>query len=456
MRLSKFAIAALCTFPGWASANELLNVYELAVQNDTEIAAARYARDAALQAHPQARAALLPSLSASYSYEKGTSEGSSSQESVTGDGQPITLTREFDTDDTNRSLGVTLSQSLFDWSAILRLKQASDQVAIAETTYQAAAQNLRLRAAEAYFNFLSANDDLRYSEAESKAVARQLEQAQRRFDVGLSAITDVQEAQARYDLTVAQVLIAEQALASAREALLEITGQAEASLVTLRDNIPLVGPEPADVNVWLNAALGNNLDLLVAQITAEVASKDVRIARSGHLPTVDLIGRYTNSDNEAIEQSNLVGSSNSEVTGESIGVNVTWPIFSGGLVRSQTVQAQSVEEQRLAELEGSRRSVTRQTRDAYLGVLSGASQVKAFKQAVISNQTALDASETGLEVGTRTAVDVLNAQSLLYSAQRDFARARYDYLLSVLRLKLAAGNLDRDDLAEIDALLVNR
>jgi outer membrane protein len=225
--------------------------------------------------------------------------------------------------------------------------------------------------------------------------------------------------------------------------------------VLLQEEIPLPGPQPENVDAWLTSARENNFDLAIARINATLAGRDVSIARAGHYPTLGLVGQYTDSDADSKERTADVGDYSQTSKGPSVGLQLNVPIFSGFLVQSQTHQAQSVEQQRQAQVEGSLRSVSRKTRDAYLAVLSGSARVRALKQAVISNQTALQASETGLEVGTRTTVDVLNAQSLLYSAQRDYARARYDYLIAILTLKSASGRLTQSDLAEIDKLLVS-
>ena len=474
MRLSLFAAAVLGMAPGLASANELLNVYGLAVAHDSQFAAAGYTRDAALEARPQARAALLPLINGSYAYSKGRSKGESSQSSETTvdadqDGEPddvepplgqpdlipITISRNFNTNDTNKNLSVNLTQPIFDWAAFQRYSKSADQLALAQATYRSAEQDLMLRASRAYFDYLAANDDVRYTGAQKNSLERQLEQAKKRFEVGLSAVTDVQEAQASYDLVLANVIAADQKLAAAREALLEITGQQDARLVLLQEEIPLPGPQPENVDAWLTSARENNFDLAIAKINATLAGRDVSIARAGHYPTLDLVGQYTDSDVDSKERTADVGDYSQTSKGPSVGLQLNVPIFSGFLVQSQTHQAQSVEQQRQAEVEGSLRSVSRKTRDAYLAVLSGSARVRALKQAVISNQTALQASETGLEVGTRTTVDVLNAQSLLYSAQRDYARARYDYLIAILTLKSASGRLTQSDLAEIDQLLVS-
>lgn len=447
MRVLGSTLLALLALPGVGSANELLRVYERALSQDTSLQAALHARDAALQTRPLARAALLPFVQGNYSYGEGHAQGSSTQRGTGPDGQDITIVNRFDSDNSSEALSVDLDQTLFDWSAFRAFDQAGDQVALAHAQYRAAEQDLVLRVTQTYFDLLAADDNLRFATAEKTAVERQLEQAKRRFEVGLSAITDVQEAQARYDLTVAQEIQAEQALASAREALTVITGPGANRSAPLREEFPLVPPNPTDVEQWVGVARDNNLQLLVSNLNAEIARKSIGIARGGHLPTVGLRASYSDTDNDSGDRSQI-----SE--GESIGVNVNLPIFAGFATRAQVNQAQAIHDQRKSELEGSRRGVDRLTRDAYLGVIAGASVVRALRQAVLSSTTALEASETGLEVGTRTAVDVLNSQRDLYSAQRDHARARYDYLLSVLTLKSAAGRLNGADLEEVDSLLV--
>lgn len=432
--------ALVISFAPVAGANELLAVYEHALSQDMQFQAARHARDAALEARPQARAALLPQINGSYGYQDQAEKGT---EGFGGGPE-----QDVDRDATLKALTVTLDQTLFDWAAFKRYDQAGDQVALAQAQYRSAEQALVLRTAETYFGLLSAADNLRFAKAEKGAFERQLDLGRQRFEVGLAAITETQEAQARYDLSVAQEITAEQQLASAREAVREITAAADARLAPLQDEIPLRVPEPATVEPWLATARENNLDLVAASLQAEIAGKGVSVAQAGYLPTVGAQAEYQDSEAEGAR---FTG----DLETETLGVQVRVPIFAGLATRSRVTQARATQEQVAAQREGTQRAVERRTRDAWLGVQSGASRVKALKQAVLSSATALEASETGLEVGTRTTVDVLNAQSALYSAQRDYARARYDYLLSVLRLKAAAGTLLAKDLAEIDALLVS-
>lgn len=442
MRLISSLLLATALLPASAGANELMRVYERALSNDPQLRAAAHARDAALEARPQARAALLPQIVAGYQ------DSQSDDEVQTLNGLPCDSNNntncQFDSE--SNGLQVTLEQAIFNWQAIQAFRQAGDQAALAQVNYRAAEQGVVLRTAEAYFNVLSAADTLRSAQAENKAVERQLEQSQKRFEVGLSAITDVQEAQARYDLTVAQAIEAETALASAREALQEITGATLTNLVPLQEDFPLPAPDPASVDAWISAARDGNLALQAATLVAEAARKGVSVARAGHLPTVGAQLQYSDGEQG--------GRFAAEQKSESITLQAQLPIFAGGATQSRVNQARSTYEQREAEREGQRRLVERQTRDAYQGVIAGAARVKALKQAVLSNTTALEASETGLQVGARTAVDVLNAQQQLYLAERNYSRSRYDYLLSVLRLKAAAGRLGAQDLQQVDELLV--
>ena len=430
-------IAMLCAVltPGLASANELLKAYEQALINDTQLQAAASARDAAVAGRKQAFGALLPQVT-------GSGRISNQSDEVTIPGRaPVTTTSE------PYNVGINITQALFNKSLWDQVQQAGGRRSAAEAAYRSAEQNLTLRVAEAYFNLLSAADSVRLADAEKNAIERQLELAKKRFEVGLDAITGVQEAQARYDLSVALMIEAEQAQASAREGLAEITGYSYSRIAFLREDIPLLGPNPDSVIDWVSAAMDGNLTLLSARIQAEIAKNDIDISQDEHLPTLTLNGQKNVGEQAGVTPA--------EYDGTSATLQLNVPIFAGGSTQAGVRVARSLYRQRLAELEGTRRQVERRTRDAYQGVIAGVARVRARKQAVLSNTTALEAADVGLEVGTRTAVDALNAQRELYSAERDYARARYDYLLNVLRLKNAAGQLTPNDLTEIDKLLVD-
>jgi outer membrane protein len=445
MRLLNSLFVAALIAPAVASANELNRVYDLALENDTTLRAAVGARQSAVQTLPQARGALLPQINGFGSLESGDSTTTITQPA---NPPPIGPT---DSPDETRILQLQLRQALFDAAAWNRWQQADANAAAAEATYRIAEQSLALRSAEAYFNVLAAADSVRFADAEKQAVERSLELAKKRFEVGLSAITDVQEAQARYDLTVAQMIEAEQALLSAKLALTEMTGANDARIVPLKDEIPLLGPNPDNVNDWVKAAAEGSLEVRVARAQAEAAKQGVDVSRAAHYPTLGVVGEKQDYYDEGVNPLGTYAETDRDSLAYRLELNV--PIFAGGSTQAGVNAAKGLYAQRVAELEGRRRTVERTTRNAYQGVIAGVSRVKALKQAVVSNTTALEASEVGLEVGARTAVDVLNAQRELYRAQRDYSRSRYDYLLNILRLKSAAGQLTRKDLSEIDALL---
>lgn len=438
MRLKALLLCVAASLPGAASANELIRAYELAQQNDMQFQAATAQRDAAIEAKPQARAAFLPQITGAY--ERGRTFQNTAYDNTALFGPP-----SHDVF-TTKGLQATLNQTVFNWQYFQQLRQSDDQVALAAASYNAAQQNLVLRVAAAYFDILSAADNLRSSQAEQSALERQLDQAKQRFDVGLAAVTDLQEAQARHDLTAAALISAEQNLSNAKEALTVITGEAAPKLTTLQDEFSLPPPAPLNVDSWVASAKQGNFDLLTAQLQAEISKRGIDVAWSKHLPTVGLMAQYSDG-----EQGGLLGA---QQTTREVQLQVTVPIFSGGATQSGVRQAKATSAQYQAMYENQKRVTEQQTRNAYLGVIAGSQRVKALKQAVVSNTTALSATETGMQVGTRTSVDVLNAQQLLYASQRDYYKSRYDYLLSILQLKSAAGTLTVQDLNVIDNLLV--
>ncbi len=448
LRLTAFALALSAA--STAHAGALLDLYDQAERNDKTLQAAGYQRDAALEARPQAIAPLLPQINGQGTYAL-QEQNSSYSTARFGSPQPMTITQKNEVEE--RTLSLSLSQAVFDWAAFTRLKQSGSQLALAETSYQAARQDLILRTAQAYFNVLTAAETLRAADAQKAAIGRQWEQSKQRFEVGLSAITDVQDAQARSDLAIAQQLQAEQALSAARRALTQITGQADGEVVPVREDLPLTGPDPLTPQVWSDAAREGNLAVLAAQLVKKIADDEVRIARSRHLPTIGIQAGYTEAEGDSTTDGNK---SPTESDGTQVQAILTVPIFAGGAVQSGVRAAAATRNQRLAEYENTVRSAERSAGDAYQGVITGISSVKAFKAAVISTRTALEASEVGLQVGTRTAIDVLNAQQLLYAAESNYAQSRYNYLLSILQLKAAAGRLKEADLAEIDRLLIER
>jgi outer membrane protein len=457
-------IAAVCGLLALAQATpaaDLLEVYRRALQNDPIIREADANRLASRESKPQALASLLPQIEASGSYSKSEEEFSRTQLQRLNENDPqlvpVTITTDSDSD--GYQFAIQLRQTLFRWDQWATLKRADAQVAQAEADYQAAHQDLIQRTAERYFNVLAAQDTVDAAQAALEAFARQLEQAEKRFEVGLIAITDVQESRAAHDQAVANLIQAKRNLATAQELLRELTGEPFDKLAAPVDDIPLKTPDPENEEQWVNTALEQNLRIVSARLATDIAKQDVRIARSGHLPAIDLVARHADQDYEGTQLSRSIAGPGVEVPADqsmlsdSIGIQITVPIYSGGATSSRVRQRVYLHRAARERLERVARETERATRDAYLGVLSEISRVRALRQALESSRTALQATEAGFEVGTRTTVDVLDARRRLFDAQTNYARSRYDYILNVLQLRLATGTLGVGDLEEINALL---
>lgn len=441
----------------------LVDIYEKALRNDPQIREADANRLANRESKPQALGALLPQINASGAYTKNENEVTRVQPSLSDPRDPNspivprTVASEGDTKVT--SYDITLRQTLFRWDQWAALRRADAQVAQAEADYQAAQQDLIQRTAQRYFDVLAAQDTVDSAQATLDAFSRQLEQADKRFEVGLIAITDVQETRAAHDQAAAAVIQAKRALATAQELLRELTGEPFSGLAPPIDDLPLKTPDPQNEEQWVTTALDQNLRVISARLATDIAKEDVRVARSGHLPTVDFVASHSDDDTTG-DTDSRVGSGDTNRTpadqtgkGDAIGIQVTVPLYSGGSTSSQVRQRVYLHRAARERLERASRETERATRDAYLGVLSEISRVQALKQAVASSQTALQATEAGFEVGTRTTVDVLDSRRRLFEAQTNYSRSRYDYLLNVLQLQLASGTLNRADLEEINGWL---
>lgn len=450
-----------------AHAVSLLDAYRDALRSDPALREAATNRLATLEARPQARAALLPQIEGTGSYERQYRSGSQNFTQRLDTGEVVTLTTGFNQDvEPLRAWQLRLTQTLFRWDQWVALRQADKQLAQAEAQYRAAEQDLMARVARRYFNILGARSTLLAAEAAKEAIGRQLEQAEKRFEVGLSAITDVQEAQASYDSATAAVIEAKRNYAIAREFLREITGEYYPELADAGPDTPLISPEPANVDEWVETALAQNLSLEAARLNAEITRDAIEVSRSGHYPAIELFAARANSDSNAVRQDRpqaLPGQpeppeqpflpADSDIWQDSYGVQVRVPIFSGGAVASRVREATYVHQGSQHQLERIARETERQTRDAFLSVTSEISRVQALAQAVESSQTALRATEAGFEVGTRTTVDVLQSRRQLFEAQRDFANSRYIYVVNALLLKQAAGILGEADIEEVDGWL---
>ncbi len=416
--------------------DDLLSVFRLAEKSDPQYQAAIAKHSAALEIVPQSLAVLLPDLSlgADVSWNRfhdrrpgpGETENSHS---------------------TNEVYSARLRQSVYHRDRFVRLAQADSRVAEADAELVAARQELILRTARRYFLVLGALDNLEFVRADRDAVARTLEQAKQRFEVGLTAITDVYEAQARYDVALSEKITTEQLLDDTREALRELTGEIPGALEILKPEIPLLPPTPAEPEQWVDTSVEQNPLLLARRAATEAARQEIQVKRSGHYPFMDLVADYNRKDIQ------FGGEVPQERNDSSIGIELVMPLYQGGIVSSQTRQARDLFTQAQEEQERQRREVERQARDSYRGVIAEISNVKALKQAKLSSEKALEASEAGFEVGTRTIVDVLDSQRGLLRARRDHARARYDYLLDTLALKGSAGILEVTDLEWINEML---
>ena len=423
-----------------SAAEDLMTIYRQAKRSDPVLKQSQAAYSASQELKPEARAALLPSISASAGYDREYQKWSPVGPSILQPGSD-----NF----TNWNYGIQLTQPLFHYSSLVLLKQADARIGQAAAEQAAAEQNLMIRAAQRYFDTLSAMDDLRYAKADEEAIKRQLDQARQRYKVGLIASTDVQEAKARYDLARARVIAAENGLANAKEALRELTGSEHGTLAELGREVPLKKPDPENVSAWEGKAQQQNWQLAAAKKAAQVAMENIRVQRGGHYPTLDLVGQYG-------KQNSGGGYLPLDTNTASLGLQVNVPIYQGGGVNAKVSQAQyqyTGAEQKLEEV---RRTVIRKTTDSYRGIESSILRVEALKQALASTQSALKATEAGYQVGTRTIVEVLNAQQERFGAERDYLKSQYNYLLNTLRLKQAAGTLSEDDLRLINSLLASQ
>ncbi|MET0085355.1 MAG: TolC family outer membrane protein [Sedimenticola sp.] len=433
--MNKKLLPLLASLVGMSPAfgEDLAQVYALAKENDAQLRAARATRDSALEAKPQAKALLLPTVSLTGNANRVHRDVQSSPSGAS--------TSTYSTS----QLKLNLSQPIYHRDYWIQLEQADIQVAQAEASYAVEEQGLIVRVSEAYFGVLSAQESLEFAQSENAAIARQLDQAKQRFEVGLIAITAVHEAQAAFDQSRADLINAENTLDNAWEALREITGTPMSELTPVIEELPLNPPQPQNIDQWGETAQQQNLGIQSARYSTEIARQNIQVQNSGHYPSLDLVGSHS------LDRSSSSAGTDADTT--SLGVQLTVPLYSGGSVTSKTRQATYDLEAAQENLDKQRRSVNRQVRDAYRGVLAGISTVEALKASTVSAQSALEATEAGFEVGTRTMVDVLNAQRDLFRARSNFAAVRYNYILSGLQLKQAAGTLAEQDLADVNSWL---
>lgn len=427
-----------CIFSAPVFATDLLQTYREALQNDPVYASARATLTAGQEKSVQGRSLLLPNVALSGT--KTRSNANYYTDSLAIDGVRST----------NSNYSLQLTQPLFHWENWQQYQQSKLQVLVSEAQFEQAQCELMVRVAQAYFDVLSAQDTLESVRANKSAITEQLAFAKQSFEVGTTTVTDQHEAQARYDLAVAQEFVAENELEIKRFNLQQIIGHTPGTLAPLRKEAQLTAPEPANINDWVSAAEHNNYSVVSAQVSQEIAKRAISLNRAGHLPTLDLVASVNRSSTSAIPVQQLPAFTQNS---RNIGIQLNVPLFSGFAVTSKVREAIALEDKAANEVESAKRSAALAARQAYLGVNSGLAQINAYRTAEISSKSALQSNVLGYEVGVRINIDVLNAQQQLYTTQQNLAKARYDTIMSGLRLKLASGSLKEEDLAQVNGLL---
>ena len=436
----RLAILLAGSLAGTVHADDgLLDIYLLARQNDAELQVAEARYQAAAQGDAIARASLLPRVSFEYNL-------SETRQSVTGESYSQ---RGGHARYTTRSDRLTLTQTLYHRDLYVELDRADASTARALARRDAARQKLIVRTAEAYFNVLAAQDSTLFSRKEKDAIALQLEQAEARFQVGLTAIVEVKETQASYDLAVARKIEARNLLENQLEALTVITGHPHQELSPLSDRLRPTPPEPANIQDWTEAAREHNLDYLIQKHTLDVARHTVRFEEAKHWPTLDLHA----SLNDTEDTGGVFSSAGIKTHADRVSIQLKVPLLAGGETYYRTRQAIFEREAAQAELLVTQREIEQDVRSAYRDVTAGTSRVRAFERALESARVDLDAHQAGLEAGTRDTVDVVQATSRLYAAERDYSQARYDYIVDTLRLRRATGQLSLEDIEWANSLL---
>ncbi|MUL08333.1 outer membrane channel protein TolC [Aliivibrio fischeri] len=425
--LPLFIGMALGSFSSLAAADDLAQVYNQAKENDPQLLRAAATKDAAFEAVNSSQSSLLPQINLTAGYNMTRSNYDSNEQDVL-------------------NAGISLSQELYQRSSWVSLDISEKTARQADSAYAAEQQGVILRVAQAYFDVLRANDNLEFVRAEKAAVARQLEQTKQRFDVGLSAITDVHDAQAQYDSVLANEVLTENQLVNSYEDLRVITGQGHTQLSVLDTKRFSASPSEQSSDSLIDEAQQKNLSLLAARISADVAKDNISLASSGHMPSLTFDASYGYTDVSGTNSPRTDYDSNDIKAG----INLVVPIYTGGNTSSLTSQAEFQYIAASQDLEATYRDVTKNVRAFNNNINASIGALKAYEQTVISAKSALEATEAGFDVGTRTIVDVLDSTRRLYDANRNLANARYDYIISVLQLKQAVGTLSEQDIMDIN------
>jgi outer membrane protein len=433
---------SLAFAPLTAAAENLVQVYQDARAYDATYAAARFALQAGMEKLPQGRALLLPSINLTASTTESRLESDSKNPALA---PTLTFTRDLSV----QQAQLTLTQPLYRAQNFIQYDQSELQVKQAESQFGQASQDLIVRVAVAYFEMLGAQDSLRLVRGQKAAIAEQLAQAKRNFEVGTATITDTHEAQARYDLSQAQEISALNDVEAKRRALQQLTGKVYEELKPLRADIQLSPPNPNNMQAWVDLAEKQSYPVLIQDSAAEIASLEAKRNNAGHYPTLDLVANYGYTEQTGSQFTSI----GNNLTNASVGLQLALPIYQGGGISSRAREAASNYERSKQDLENARRSSALTARQSYLAVLAGVAQVRAFEQALVSSRSALDSNKLGYEVGVRINIDVLNAQQQVFSTERDLLAARYNTIANTLRLKAAAGGLRDEDVTEVNRVL---
>lgn len=441
MRLKLLTLAlALSVLPLAGHSEDLLDAYREARANDPVLSGAEATRLATGEGVTQARALLLPQLNGSYGIQQQSAGSQLSNQTLAGTGHSRT-----------RNLSATLTQSVVDLSQWATLSAARSTARSQDATYDAAVQALYVRVTTAYFGVLTSQDALVFAKANEDAYKEAYDQADQRFKVGLSAVTDVYQAKSYYELAKAQTIAAQNTLNDSKEALTQITGKPVGDLKKLREDLPLTPPNPADPNAWVQSALQSNPTVQSSQYTVQAAEHDIDAARAGHLPTISA-SLSRGKDSTWLEHGNYNVPGNGAY-GTTVGISMSIPIFSGGATQSRVRQSIYQRDEAQDTLESTRRQVVRDTLNYYRSVLAGISQVEANKASVDSGQKALEATRAGFDVGTQTMLNVLNAIQTLTQAESSYSQSRHQLVLDQLELKQSAGSIDVKDMELVNTML---
>jgi outer membrane protein len=438
--LPSATLAVLLLAAGASRSADLLEIYRLAQSSDAQYAAARAAWSAGQERLPQGLAGLLPSATVSASTQYNNRDISSR------DPTALSTSGRYN----SNAASVSVTQPVYRPQNFTAYEQAKTQVGQADAVFAQAAQDLVLRVAQAYFDVLLAQDTVVFAQSQLTAIGRQLEQAKRNFEVGTATITDTHEAQSRYDITVSAEIAARNDLEIRKRQLELLIGRQAPGLAPLGRRFELRAPEPNDMERWVAEAAQSNLQVRINRASLDFSSQEIERNRAAHRPTVDAFATYSDSGSGSGVSQGGIGS---DTTSRVVGIQLAFPLYQGGLISSRVREAVANEDRARQELDSARRTAELNARQTYLGVTSGIAQVRALEAALVSSQSSFDSTRLGQEVGVRTQIDVLNAQQQLSQTRRDLAQAKYNYILALLRLKSAAGQLTEQDVALVNGWL---